>query len=201
VQNAVVCAWSDCMGVNGALDSNGNPQKYVYLSNADGCAKDPANNSIDCHVAFPGPGDSIFIGYSPALEPCGWDLACHAFVGFGNLFVNGKPSGPLELAGAELGGVGSLFGGEAVAAYGPAAAGAISGYASTAASATASAALDGYAYATDAVLGVYTNPELIEGLGQFVDGFNPLGGIPTSRLGWIGLGLGAAYSIYDRWHQ
>jgi len=105
VQNAVVCAWSDCMGVNGALDSNGNPQKYVYLSNADGCAKDPANNSINCHVAFPGPSDGIFIGYSPALEPCGWDLACHAFVGFGDFFINGKPSGALELVGALAAGV------------------------------------------------------------------------------------------------
>ncbi|MGH9393802.1 MAG: RHS repeat-associated core domain-containing protein, partial [Terriglobales bacterium] len=28
---------------------------------------------------------------------CGWDLACHFFVGFGNLFINNQASGALEL--------------------------------------------------------------------------------------------------------
>lgn len=37
---------------------------------------------------------------------------------------------------------------------------------------------------------------MIEAPGQFVDGFNPLGMAPTTRLGWIGIGLDTAYSIY-----
>ena len=31
---------------------------------------------------------------------CGWDISCHFFVGFGNLFVNNRPSGALELGGS-----------------------------------------------------------------------------------------------------
>ena len=94
-------------------------------------------------------------------ESCGWNPFCNFLDGFGNLFLSGgnRRQGITQLAGAEAVGVAGVFSGGAVAApareFGSSAVG----------------------YASSALGAAYTNPELLESLGQFVEGIDSV--VPT----------------------
>ncbi|MGH9481837.1 MAG: RHS repeat-associated core domain-containing protein [Terriglobales bacterium] len=130
---------------------------------------------------------------------CGIDLFCQAFEGFSDAFINGRPSGVVRLAAAEVAPEAAAVAGIAATVFGPPAASALAGYAFTAASAVGNVSVHAGTLASFAAQSVYTNPALTNSLGEFADGFNPLGRVPTTELGWIGLGLGTAYTIYDLW--
>ncbi len=57
---------------------------------------------------------------SASKSSCGWDIGCQFFSGFVNLFLNNRPSGALQLAGAEAAIAAPSALGAAVAPYAPA---------------------------------------------------------------------------------
>jgi hypothetical protein len=145
------------------------------------------------------PGD-ICTGYyehdiwveGPAIQPgCGWDIGCHFFVGFTNLFVNNQPSGALELGGSLTVGVGGDIGAPIVAEYGPEALS--SGW-----SWIAGTGIPSVQYAARQLV---TNPELLAAVGECASELLlPEGGPPPvtpvalacnrSRAGLGALGVG-----------
>ena len=175
------CPWYACQPTVNGHDGNPVQTQPVMVDFGKDCSQ-ISGGPVNCTDQW-GPG------WAPAppgqSESCGTlNFGCQFFAGFVDLFLNNQPSGALQMAGAEAGVGAPAVVGAAVGPFVPAALEAVS-------------QIPSLARAT--YFSVYTNPELIEATGQFVDGFNPLGAVPTTQLGWIGLGLGTAYTIYDIW--
>jgi len=86
------CAWYDCgVTING---QDGDPHRYQWqwTDKAGPCQPNPP--FVGCNGRAWG---NVRVEVQPG---CGWDISCHFFVGFGNLFVNDRPSGALELGGS-----------------------------------------------------------------------------------------------------
>ena len=67
ISGAYACAWSDCMGAGGSLDSYGRPNHYLY-DNGDGCAPGATPGSFNCHASV---GTDNFPRIGSGLAACG----------------------------------------------------------------------------------------------------------------------------------